>query len=229
MKGKLAALGTLVIAFAIFEYLFYPHSTLPRDPKALAARLLPPAIGSFRSTERWTSNRRGQRLEVYSSYRDGRAVEVDVDVWLDAGAPHNGVRCWYVRGDPTLWQRLSKIRMAKTSAIFDTALFHEEHGLVLLAANTECYPRGCYESLVGEGVDALGLRLAVFSEPAVATPISILVRELNDPTTESPQTQGGRLMQDFERFTAQLDLNPLLARAVAREVGGTERGGRNSP
>jgi hypothetical protein len=120
MRSKLAALSALVTAFAIFEFLFYPRSTLlyarstlPRDAKALAARLLPTTIGSFRSTERWTSNCRGQTLEVYTSYRDGRTVEADVDIWLGARVPHNGIGCWYVRGDPMFWQRLSNVTNIK--------------------------------------------------------------------------------------------------------------------
>ena len=236
MKGKLAALGTLVTAFTIVEYLIYPRATLlyprptlPRDPKALAARLLPPTVGTFRSTERWTSNGPGQTLELYTSYRDGSAVQADVDVWLGARTPHNGIACWYVRAGPMFWQRLSSVMMANTNAIFDTALFGDDQGFALLA-NTECYPTGCGETLVWEGVEEPGLRRPVFSESAVTvTPVSILIRELNDPSADSSQAKGARLVQDFERFTARLDLSPLLAGAVAHRVGGNKRGGGSSP
>jgi hypothetical protein len=224
MKSKIAAVGAMMTVFAIFEYLFYPRSVVPLELKALAIRLLPPAIGSFRRTERWMSNAGFQGLEVYASYRDGSAVETDVDIWLDAWEPHNSVDCWYVQGTPMFWQRLSSIRMTHTNAIFDTALFRDNHGLALLA-NTECYPAGCKESLLRGGLD---LQLPVFSELMV-TPVSILVRELNDPPAASQQGQGARLLQDFERFTAQLDLSLLLTRAVVHEVDGTKRGGANSP
>ncbi|MBV8360897.1 MAG: hypothetical protein JO189_23620 [Deltaproteobacteria bacterium] len=149
-------------------------------------------------------------FEVYASYRDGRAVEVDVDIWLGASGPHNGLRCFYVRGYPTFWQRLSAVRMVNMSAIFDTALFRfgQEQDLGLVA-NTECYPTGCYESPAQQG--SVGWRLPVFSEPVVApTPILILVRELNEQSAESLQTRGARLAQDFERFAGQIDLRPLL-------------------
>jgi hypothetical protein len=233
MKGKLPALGALLTVFAIVEYLFYPHvfyphSILPQDPQALAVRLLPRAIGSFRSrtrwTKRWPSNRQGRIFEVYTSYRDGSGVEADIDIWFGASAPHNFLRCWYVLGYPTFWQRLSTVRMANMSAIFDTALFRfgQDQGLGLLA-NTECYPTGCYESLAQKG--GVGLRLPVFSEPAVVpTPIWIVVIELNERTKESPQTRGARLAQDFDRFAAHIDLRPLLAVSVAQGIGGS-RGG----
>lgn len=227
MKGKLAALGALLTVFAIVEclfcpHLFYPHSILPQNPQALADRLLPRAIGNFRSRTRWMrrwTNGDGRTFEVYRSYRDGSGIEADVDIWLGASGPHNGLRCFYVRGYPTLWQRLSTVRMVNMSAIFDTALFRfgHEQGLGLVA-NTECYSTGCYETLAQEG--DIGLRLPVFSEPAVApTPILILLRDLNEPLAESPQTRGARLAQGFERFVEQIDLSPLFADAVAQGVG----------
>jgi hypothetical protein len=225
MKGKLAALGTLVTAFAILEGLFYPRSILPRDLQTLAVRLLPPTIGSFRSTEWWMSNWPGQRVEVYTRYRDGRAVEADVDIWLGAWMTHNGIGCLYILGDQMFWQRLSNITTANSNAIFDTALFRDDQGLALLA-NTECYLTGCGETLVPEDVADLGLRLPVFFKSAeTATPVSILVRELNDPSANSTLVQGARLVQDFERFTARLDLSPLLAGAAAHRDGNKRRGG----
>lgn len=47
MRGKLIALGTLLIAFAIFEYFFYTRSISASNAESLIACLLPPAIGNF--------------------------------------------------------------------------------------------------------------------------------------------------------------------------------------
>lgn len=110
-----------------------------------------------------------------------------------------------------LSQRLRAVRMANASAVFDTALFHDDRGLVLLAS-TECYSTGCRETLIPKGFD---LRLPVFSTPS---PVSVVVRELNDPPGEDPKVQKARLVEGFERFAAGLDLSPLMAAATANRA-----------
>ena len=95
----------------------------------------------------------------------------------------------------------------------------DDTGLALLA-NTECYPAGCREDMVKE---EFGFRMSKSSEPAAAlTPISILVRELNDEPRQSPDVQEARLIEGFERFTAGLDLGPLLTAATGNRTRGTQ-------
>jgi hypothetical protein len=213
MTRKLVALGALVIVLAIFEYLFFPRSTYGPQAESLAARLLPPAIGSFRRIRRWRTPLNFHTLEIGASYRDASGVEANLDILLGEWRPHNGIVCWYARGYPVFGQRLRAIRIASTSAVFDTVLFRDDQGMALLA-NTQCYPTGCRDSLLRltPMLGGLGLRMPTFFEPAAApTPISIMVRELNDPPAESPQGQGAQLVQSFEGFATQLDLSPLLA------------------
>ncbi len=222
MRSKLVALGALIIVFAAFEYVFYPRSIAPADAESLIPRLLPAAIGGFRSGRRWQKSDLGSHtLAVGASYRDATGVEANIDIWLGARAPHNGIACWFAKDYPVFWQRLREVRTTDTSAVFDEALFREDRGMVLLAT-TECYPTGCRESLVDHGElppEGFGLRLAVFFAPAaVAAPISVLVKELNDPPGEDQKVQGARLMQGFERFAARLDLSPLLASAIAHSA-----------
>jgi hypothetical protein len=191
VTSKLVALVLLLMVFAIFEYLFSPRSIARPQAEELAARLLPPAVGSFRSTMRWRNTVSLHTLEIGASYRDGGGVEAMLDILLGAEVPHNGIGCWYVRGYPILWQRLRITRVANASAIFDMALFRDNQGIALLA-NTECYPTGCRENLFSEG---FSLQTPTFSKTtAMPTPISILVRELDDPAGESEQTQAERLV-----------------------------------
>ena len=173
--------------------------------------MLPPAIGSFRSTSRWRRTGGFHILEAGASYRDASGVEANLDILLGAWGPHNGIGCWYTRGYPVFWQRLRMNRLVGTSAVFDTALFRDDQGIALLA-NTECYPTGCRESLYRSISRAFDLRMPIFFAPAELAPtsISIMVRELKDPPAESEQAQGTRLVQGFERFAAQLALSPLV-------------------
>jgi hypothetical protein len=222
MRNKLTALGVLVIAFAIFEYLFFPRAMHSPQAESLAARLVPSAIGSFRSTRRWRQTLDFDTLDVGASYREAGGVEAELDIWLGQRAPHNGIDCWYARGYPVYWQRLRTATTANGSVLFDTALFRDDYGLALLAT-TQCYPTGCRGSLPRflPLPGGFGLRMLTFFEPAVApTPISIVVRELNDPAGENPQVQGVQLVQSFDRFAAQLDLSPLLAQAIAQGAKG---------
>jgi hypothetical protein len=215
MIRKLVALAALVITFAIFEYRFSPPLISRPQAENVAARLLSPAIGSFRIARRWRSPA-FHSLEVGASYRDASGVEVSVEILLGEWRPHNGISCWYARGYSLLWQHLRETRIANTSAVFDIALFHDENGIALLAS-TQCYPSGCRESLAPTS-GGFSLRLMSF-EPSV-TPISILIRELKDPPPETWQAQGARLVESFERFAAQLDLSPLVAPGVAQGASG---------
>ncbi len=205
MTSKLVGLGGLVMAFAFFQYLFLPRSLLA--PQAESRVSLPRSVGRFHSTRRWSDRLNLYTLAAGASYRTSSGAQANLEIWLGSRTPHNGIGCWFVRGYPVLWQRLRLVRMATASAVFDTALLRDDKGLVLLA-NTECYPTGCRERLVPEGI---GFRMPVFSEPAPApTPISILVRQLNDKAGENAQAQGARLVQSFEAFAEHLDLRSLL-------------------
>ena len=215
MKGKLVALAVVLMVFAIFEYVFFPRSAPGPQAQSLDPPLLPSAIGSFRSTSRWRQTINSHLFEVGASYRDGSGIEAELDVLLGAWAPDNGLDCWYVRGYPAYWRRLRAARTARGSVFFDTALFDDAQGLLLIAS-TQCYPTGCRASLPPIFfLPGFGLRMLTSIEPAAAPrPISIVVRELND-AAGSRQAQGERLVQGFERFAAQLDLSPLLVMAIA--------------
>jgi hypothetical protein len=224
MRRKLVALAQLVMVFAIFEGLFFPRATLRPQTQSLAARLLPSTIGSFRSTRQWRNALDSHTLEVGESYRDVGGVEADLDIRLGELMPHNGIDCWYVRGYPVYWQRRRQAATANGIVFFDTALFRDDHGLALLAS-TQCYPTGCRGGLPRLFLlpGGFGLRMAMFLGSAVApTPITIVVRELNDAAGESPQAAGERLVQSFARFVAQLDLSPLLVSAVAPGARGEQ-------
>jgi len=218
MRGKLVALAVLVMVLAIFEYLFFPRATLSPQVQSLAARLLPSAIGSFRSTRQWRKPLDFHTLEVGASYRDASGVEADLDIWLGQLVPHNGIDCWYARGYPVYWQRLRAATTANGRVLFDTALFLDDHGLALLAT-TQCYSTGCRGGLSRLFLLPGGM-LTFFELAAAPAPISIVVRELNDPAGGSPQAPGERLVQGFERFVAQLDLSPLLVLVVAPGAAG---------
>jgi hypothetical protein len=227
MTGKVVALAVVVMVCAIFEYLFFPRAAHSPQAESLDPRLLPPAIGSFRSIRRWrqtvhlTVNLNFHVLEVGASYHDASGVEADLDILLGEWLPHNGIDCWYIRGYPVYWQRRRAATTANGSEFFDTALFRDDHGLALLAS-TQCYPTGCRDILPPFFLlpGGFGLRILRFFELAAApTPISIVVREPND-AVGSPQAQGARLVQGFERFVARLDLSPLLVSAVA--LGATD-------
>lgn len=220
MRKKLVALAVLVTVFAIFEYLFFPRATHSPQVQHLAARLLPSAIGSFRSTRRWRQPLDFHALEVGASYREANGVEADLDILLGEWAPHNGIDCWYVRGYPVYWQRLRAATTANGRVLFDTALFRDDRGLALLAT-TQCYPAGCRGSLPRFFFrpGGFGLRMLTFFELAAApVPISIVVRELNDSAGASPPAPGERLVRGFERFVAQLDLSLLLAPVIAQSA-----------
>lgn len=211
MKAKLAALLALLITGAFIEYLLAPRPTLLPDSASLISRLLPSAVGSFRRTRQWSDNPFTTVAEVVAAYRNAGGVSAQLDFWLGAGGAHNGISCWLSRGDPLLWQRLSEIRTANGSALFDTALIRDRHGLALLAA-TQCYPTGCRERLIATGID-FELPFFSFSHPAwgaAPVPVSILIRESGDPPGERPAAKGERLVSDFRGFAAALDLSPLL-------------------
>ena len=224
MKSKLVAMAALIIIAATSEYLLLKRRFRPYSDTIatrFAAELLPPAIGSFRSAQRWRNPLGGHRSEIGATYRDADGAEANLDIKLGEWEPHNGVNCWLVRGDPMLGQRLSTVETANANALFDLALFRDDAGITLMAS-TECYSDGCRESLIPAS-NAGGLRLPPFREPAAApVAVSIVVREPNDLPEKSSPSREDRLLRTFTRFAAQLDLSPLLE-PVSRKINQAQR------
>lgn len=106
MRSKLVALAALLFFFALLEYRLAPRPSTasPSRAKDMVRRLLPTAICNFELTGRWQSNLDQHTVEAITSYPDASGTVVDVDMRLGASAPHNALACWYVRGEPMLWQ-----------------------------------------------------------------------------------------------------------------------------
>jgi hypothetical protein len=211
MRIKLAALLLLLFAFAAREFFFIPRALVPADAQIIVPTLLPPALGEFHAVTRWQREASPIKpLEVGASYRDIEGAEARLDFRLGARLPHNGVACWLVRGYPLLGEHQRRVRMGNRDPIFHTAFFRDSEG-VTLVANTECYADGCAEDPIPES-PRFQQQSLVNPEPVV--PISIEVREHAIPASlgASPEVLEVRLLDDFTRFAAGIDLTPLFTR-----------------
>jgi hypothetical protein len=215
MKAKLPALVAMMLAFGAMEYRLVARPGAGADVQMTIARLMPAAIGNFQAVGISKDNPEPNVLEVTANYRDTNDVEATMYVRFGAHTEHNGIACWYVRGHPMMWEHLPTVTTRTASAVFDTALCEDEHGLALLAA-TECYPSGCREENIqfDAAASAPRLRISLPEYPAArasVVPISVVIRESKVPAGESLDARGAELVRSFESFAANLDLTSATA------------------
>jgi len=197
MRLKLLAFAAAILMFAGLNAM-RTHASVEHhyEPSAL----LPPSIATFRLL----SHQQTDAGEVVGTYSDG-SVTILLDVRPDTREiPHNGAKCLLITGEQPLKEDARPVRTARSTAVFDVALFGSGAGAKLVAA-TECYADKCAENPVTNFWHApQDQPLVGLARPTSMVPVAILI----DRSKANPGavTDGSDLIRNFEKFVAGLDL-----------------------
>ncbi len=210
MKRRLLALA-IVIAFFGASQSRHLRLRPPVDSLDGSTRLLPSSIGPYRITERRWRNELGNSLveqgAIYSAANG--ASDVQLDFQLHSRMEHNGAGCYLAQGTSFVAQQVRAVRTRDSGATFDISFFRDNDHLRLVAA-TECFSRECTETpLVVWGWRLPKLNLDTLLSPRrdPSTPVSVVIERA--VSTDGWRLAEQRLLAEFERFAADLDLTTV--------------------
>jgi hypothetical protein len=226
MRAKFIALALLISAAFGTSHALGVRDTVAASSEAATIVLLPDTLAGYHIERSWNqapfnglfTGPVREEGALYSPVVADSGDPIQLDFFRNTRVPHNGVRCFLLRGEMLRSESMHTVQTRGGSAVFDVAFMEAEHHLRLAAA-TECLAEGCAETdtaRVGRAPwQHWSLHPSRLANDKAVVPFSIMIERGNLSDPDAVAAAETQLMHEFEATAAQLDLQPAQRLAAA--------------